>query len=122
MTAQNRKEAQKQARSVVNKWALGLATIAWIPGSQYVTTGGDVAMVIKVAAIYGIELDKAGAGVVFTTVAAPLIASKAANSALDFVPVVGWAAKSAVAAGVTKAVGEALIAYFEEESSLPEKG
>lgn len=59
-------------------------------------------------------------GAVFTTIAAPLIGSKLAHSVLDFVPVFGWAAKSAIAAGVTKAVGEALITYFDDCSDLPD--
>ena len=41
------------------------------------------------------------------------------SSILDFIPVVGWGVKSAVAAGVTKAVGEALISYFDDCSPLP---
>jgi uncharacterized protein (DUF697 family) len=49
---------------------------------------------------------------IFTTIAAPLIGSKIAHSVLDFVPVLGWAAKSVVAATVTKGVGKALIVTF----------
>ncbi|TAD97795.1 MAG: hypothetical protein EAZ96_24810 [Oscillatoriales cyanobacterium] len=83
MAASNKRQAREQARSAINKWALGFASVAWIPG-------------------------------------APLIGSKVAHSVLDFVPVFGWAAKSVVAAGVTKAVGEALISYFNDCSNLSE--
>jgi uncharacterized protein (DUF697 family) len=120
MTASNKRQAQEQARSAINKWALGFASVAWIPGSHYVMTGGDVTMVIQVGSIYGVDLDRTTAGAAFTTIAAPLIGSKVAHSVLDFVPILGWAAKSAVAAGVTKAVGEALIVYFHDCSDLPE--
>lgn len=120
MAASNKRQARDQARSAINKWALGFASVAWIPGSHYVMTGGDVAMVIQVASIFDVDMDKTEAGAVFTTVAAPLIGSKIAHSVLDFVPVFGWTVKSVVAAGVTKAVGETLIAYFNDCSNLPE--
>lgn len=120
MAARNKRQARQQARSAINKWALGFASVAWIPGSHYVMTAGDVTMVIQVGAIFDVDLDRTTAGAVFTTVAAPLVGSKIAHSVLDFVPVIGWAAKSAVAAGVTKAVGEALIHYFDGCSNLPE--
>lgn len=77
-------------------------------------------MVVQIGSVYGVDLDRAGAGAVFATIAAPLIGSKIAHTVLDFIPVIGWAAKSAVAAGVTKAVGEALIHYFTDCSPLPE--
>ncbi len=120
MAARNKRQAREQARLAINKWALGFAAIAWIPGSHYAMTGGDVTMVIQVGSIYGVDMDRTNAGAVFTTIAAPLIGSKIAHSVLDFVPVLGWAAKSAVAAGVTKVVGETMIRYFEDCSTLPE--
>lgn len=120
MAASNKRQAREQARSAINKWALGFASVAWIPGSHYVMTGGDVTMVIQVGSIFGVDIDKTTAATTFTTVAAPLIGSKIAHSILDFIPVFGWTAKSVVAAGVTKAVGEALIAYFNDCSDLPE--
>ncbi len=120
MAAKNKREAKEQARSAINKWAAGFAAVAWIPGSHYAMTGGDVTMVIQVGSIYNVDLTKTQAASVFTTIAAPLIGSKIAHSVLDFIPVFGWAAKSAVAAGVTKVVGEALITYFHDCSALPE--
>jgi len=120
MAAENKKVAQEVARTAINKWALGFAAVAWIPGSHYVMTAGDVAMVVQVGAIYGVDIDRTGAGALFTTVAAPLIGSKIAHSILDFIPIIGWAAKSVVAAAVTKGVGEALIKYFHDCSLLPD--
>lgn len=119
MAAYNKRQAKEEARSAINKWAIGFAAVAWIPGSHYVMTGGDLTMVIQVGSIYGVDLDRTEAAAIFTTIAAPLIGSKVAHSLLDFVPVVGWGIKSAVAAGVTKAVGEALISYFHDCSMLP---
>lgn len=120
MAAYNKRQAREQARSAINKWALAFASVAWIPGSHYLMTGGDVTMVMQVGSIFDVDMDKTQAGAVFATIAAPLIGSKIAHSFLDFVPVFGWAAKSVVAAGVTKGVGEALISYFNDCSNLSE--
>ena len=120
MVAPNKRIARDKAHSAINKWAIGFASVAWIPGSHYVMTGGDLTMVVQVGSIYGVDMDKTTAANVFTTIAAPLVGSKLAHSALDFVPILGWAAKSAIAASVTKVVGEALIAYFDDCSDLPD--
>ncbi len=40
MAAYNKRQAREQARSAINKWALGFASVAWIPGSHYLMTGG----------------------------------------------------------------------------------
>lgn len=118
MAASNKREAKEQAEKAVDSWAKGFAAVAWIPGSSYVMGAGDLTMIIQLGSIYNVDLDKTGAAAVFGTVAAPLIGSKIANSVLDFVPVVGWLAKSGVAYGVTKGVGKALISYFSDCSSL----
>jgi uncharacterized protein (DUF697 family) len=120
MAASNKREAKEKAKGVINAWSVGFASVAWIPGSHYVMGAGDLAMVVQVGSIYGVDLDRTAAGALFTTVAAPLIGSKIAHSILDFIPVIGWGAKSAVAFTVTKGVGAALIAYFSDCSTLPE--
>lgn len=119
MAAPSKREAREQARNAVNKWSIGFASVAWIPGSHYVSTAADIAMVVQIGEFYGVDLDSTSASALFATVAAPLVASKLAHTILDFIPVLGWVGKSAVAAAVTKAVGAALINYFEERSSLP---
>jgi uncharacterized protein (DUF697 family) len=120
MAAPNRRQAREQANKAINSWAIGFASVAWIPGSHYVMSAGDLTMVIQVGSIYGVDLDRTTAGAVFTTVAAPLIGSKIAHSILDFVPIVGWAAKSGVAYSVTKVVGKAMVEYFEGCTGLPD--
>jgi uncharacterized protein (DUF697 family) len=120
MAAENRRQAEQIARAAINKWAIGCASVAWIPGSHWVMTAGDVTMVVQVGSIYAVPMDKTQAGALFATVAAPLVGSKVAHTILDFIPIIGWAAKSAVAAVVTKVVGEALIKYFHDCSPLPE--
>lgn len=120
MPARNKREAESQARVVINRWAAGFAAVAWIPGSHYAMTAGDLAMVVQVGSIFGVDMDRTQAGALFATVAAPLVGSKVAHTVLDFIPVLGWAAKSVVAATVTKGVGEALISYFKDCSPLPD--
>jgi Uncharacterized protein/domain associated with GTPases len=118
MVAYSKSEARRQASSAINKWALGFAAIAWVPGSHYAMGAGDIAMIRQVGAIFDVSVSETAAEI-FTIVAAPLLGSKVAHSILDFIPVVGWGVKSAVAAGVTKAVGEGLIGYFNSCSRLP---
>ena len=120
MPEKNRQEAKKSAKKIINKWSIGFASVAWIPGSHYVMAAGDLALVMQVGSVFGVELDRTAAATVFTSVAAPLIGSFIANSVLDFIPILGWIAKSGVSYGVTKAVGGALIAYFNDCSPLPE--
>jgi uncharacterized protein (DUF697 family) len=120
MSAENKREARNKARAAVNKWAIGFASVAWIPGSHIALTAGDFAMVIQLGSIYGVDIDRAAAGTIFATVAAPFVGSKVAETLLDFIPILGWAAKIGVAASVTKALGEALIHYFHDCSPLPE--
>lgn len=119
MPASNKREAVEQARSITTKWAVGFASVAWIPGSHYLMSAGDLAMVMQMGSVFGVDLDRTNAAAVFGTIAAPVIGSKIAHSILDFIPIVGWGAKSVVALGVTKGVGEALIKYFLDCSPLP---
>ncbi len=119
MAARNKYEAKEKARSAVNSWSVGLAATAWIPGSGYVMTAGDIAMVIQVGKIYGVDLETSGAATVLTSIAAPLIGRTVAYGILDFIPIFGWGIKSVVSLGVSKTIGETIIAYFEDCSPLP---
>lgn len=120
MKPANRREAREQANAAINRWAASFAGIAWIPFSHYVMTAGDITMVVQVGSIYSVDFDRSTVATLFAALAAPLIGSKITNSVLDFVPVLGWLAKSAVAAVVTKVVGRSLIYYFHDCSPLPD--
>lgn len=120
MAASNKSEAREMARDIINAWSIGSFSVAWIPGSNYAIGSGDLSMTIKVGSLFGIELDRAQAAQVFTSVAAPLINSNTAHSILDFIPILGWAVKPVVAFGATERVGIALINYFNNRSNLPE--
>ena len=120
MAARNKRAAEEEANKAIVKWAAGFASVAWIPGSHYAMAPGDIAMVMQLGSIFDVPLDRETAGVVFSSVAAPIIGSKVAHSILDFVPVVGWAAKSVIAGSVTWGVGKAMISYFRSCSKLPD--
>jgi uncharacterized protein (DUF697 family) len=77
---------------------------------------GDVALCSKVAACFQVtDWSKES---VAAALGASVTGKVVAGEALSFVPVIGWAVKSAVASGVTKAVGEGIIAYFRKQSPL----
>jgi len=119
MTCSTKREAREKAKKIVNGWALGLAATAWIPGSHYVMAAGDYALVEQLGSVFDVSVNKTEAAQIFTLIAVPLVGSKVAHSILDFIPVLGWGVKSVVAAGATKAAGEALIKYFYNCSKLP---
>jgi uncharacterized protein (DUF697 family) len=120
MAAKNKREARIAARNAVNAWSIGLSTLAVIPGSGYVMTAGDVAMVVQIAKIYGVDIETAGAATLLTTFAAPLVGRTVAYGILDFIPFAGWIAKGVVSFGVSKVLGETIIAHFEDCSLLPD--
>jgi uncharacterized protein (DUF697 family) len=72
MAAANKRDAEVKARSVIHSWAIGFASVAWIPFSHYAMAAGDVALVMQVGSIYNVDVDRSAAGVIFTTVSAYL--------------------------------------------------
>jgi uncharacterized protein (DUF697 family) len=46
------------------------------------------------------------------------VTGKTAAEALSFIPGPGWIAKGVVATGITKALGQAVIKYMKDRSSL----
>jgi uncharacterized protein (DUF697 family) len=106
-------EATDNARSLVNKWTAGAAAVSWVPGSTLVLGFADYAMIRAVAEAYGVDTYDKEAVVGVITAAS---SGKLAVELLSFIPVFGWIAKAGIAAGITKAVGEAVINYFQERS------
>lgn len=115
--AATKRDAEKQARDIVNNWAVGAIGIAWIPGSSVALTAGEVAMIAKVAECFAVTEYRTEA--VLGAVGGA-VAGQTASEFLSFIPVVGWAVKSAIASGVVKTIGETVITYFRDCSSLPE--
>ncbi len=107
-------EAEAMARRRVNAWTAGAVAIGWVPGSMFALAAADVEICREVADCFGVKHWSAEA--VSTAVGASVVGKVVAGEALSFVPVLGWAIKSAVAGGITKAVGEAIIEYFRSRS------
>ena len=107
-------EAEKKARKRVNAWTAGAVAVGWVPGSMFALAAGDVEICREVAACFGVEHWTAES--VSAAIGASVTGKIVAGEALSFIPVVGWAIKSAVAGGITKAVGEAIIKYFRSQS------
>jgi uncharacterized protein (DUF697 family) len=116
MATRSLAQAERDARSTVNKWVAGAAVISFVPGSSLVLGAADVKMVNDVAK--ALEVVHFNVEEVITAIGATIAGRVASDGLLSFVPIVGWAIKSAVAAGVTKAAGEIVIEYFKSRSSL----
>lgn len=108
--------AEKEARSIVNKWALGAGAISFLPGATLLLGGADIKMIRDVAASF--EVRSYNVEEISAAIAATFAGRVAADGLLSFVPVVGWAVKAGVAASVTKGAGEIVIRYFRDRSAL----
>lgn len=107
-------EAEKEARSKVNTWVAGAAAIGWVPGSMYLLSGVDAKLVNDIAKAFGVECYSTQE--LAAAVGASVTGKIVAGELLSLLPGWGWAVKSGVAAGVTKAAGEAIISYFKKRS------
>lgn len=106
--------AEAEARSIVNRWSVGAAAVGWVPGSMLALAAADVKIVKDVAAAFGVQafhIDE-----VTAALGASVAGKVIAGELLSLIPVAGWAIKSGVAAGITKTMGETLIAYFRDRS------
>jgi uncharacterized protein (DUF697 family) len=72
-------------------------------------------MVKSVASTFGIDDHDAEA---VLAACAGSVVGKTASEALSIIPIFGWAIKAAVAAGTTKAIGEAVINHYRDISPL----
>jgi uncharacterized protein (DUF697 family) len=107
-------DAEMKARRRVNAWSAGAVAVGWVPGSMLALAAGDLELCREVAQCFGVEHWSAES--VSAAMGASLTGKIIAGEALSFIPVFGWAIKSAVAGGITKTVGEAIIAYFRSRS------
>lgn len=110
------REAENEARTIVNEWSTAAAAMGWVPGSQFILAGADLKMIHSVAKVF--EVEHYNATQITATIGASIGGKAVAHTLLDFIPVAGWIVKSVTAAGVTKTVGEFVIEYFKERTSL----
>lgn len=107
-------EAERKARNRVHAWTTGAAMIGWVPGSMFALAGADIELCREVAECFGVKHWSAES--VSAAIGASITGKIVAGEALSLIPGFGWAIKSVVAGGITKAVGEAIIAYFKSRS------
>jgi uncharacterized protein (DUF697 family) len=94
-----------------------LAAAIFVPGVDMpALTLNEVRLVLRIAVAYGEEVDTHRAVELLGVVGAGFGFRAVARELLDVVPVAGWAVKGAIAYGGTKAIGEAVVRYFESKS------
>ena len=107
-------EAEEHARNIVNAWAVGATAIGWVPGSMLALMGVDVKLVNDVAKAFGVETYSVEE--ISTAIGAGVTGKVIAGETLSLFPGLGWVAKSLVAGGVTKGIGEVIIKYMKARS------
>lgn len=112
-----RRAAEIQARTAVDQWSAAAVAISWLPGSTFGLAAADMSMIRNVAGCFGVGNFDTEAAV--ATIAASATGRYAAEL-LVFAGPLGLMIKAAIAAGITKAVGEKTISYFRNLSPLPE--
>jgi uncharacterized protein (DUF697 family) len=108
---------REKARRLIHKYAAFGTAWAVIPipvATSAGLTALETHMIYWVARIYGdtpshTDTMMIAAGLELASVGLKTVAVEAAN----FVPVIGWGVKGAIAGGVIEAIGEALIRHFE---------
>lgn len=114
-----KKEAEAKARNIVSNWMAGALLTGWVPGSAFFLTGADMVMARQVADAFGVEVfsEDALAAALGTALAGGVSGGVIAEG-VGFVPVVGWAVKSAMMTVKAKVIGDAVIDYFRDLSPL----
>lgn len=107
--------AKENALEVINSWSKSRTISALLPGTTYTVATHEIKLVQSIASIYKIELSREELGKLMSLIAVQMETSKIVGSVLDFIPIVGWFAKSSISMGATKGVGEFLISYFEDK-------
>jgi uncharacterized protein (DUF697 family) len=96
-----------------------IGAAVFVPGVDLpVLTLHQVRLVLRILAAHGLELDGQRAPELLATVGAGFGFRAIARELLDFIPVLGWAVKGAVAYAGTRAIGEAALRYSETRSAL----
>ena len=101
--------AQKsQCKKIIHTAAVASGAAGAIPipiADAIPITTAQITMVIALGKVFKIKLSETAAKTVLTSVAAPIVGRTIAGAALKFIPVAGWIASAALAAGITEAIG-----------------
>lgn len=115
-------QADAEARKIIANWVTGAALVGWLPGSTLWLTAADTAMIHQVATVYEVSaFDMEHLTSTLTGTIASAIAGGVITEAVGFVPVIGWAIKSAAMAAKAKLIGDTILQYFRERSPLKGK-
>lgn len=122
MKAKTKEQAEKEAKEIVENWATGAFLTGWIPGSAFFLAAADVAMIRRVADVFGIPVfDMDAVKAHMGGIVASAVGGGIAAEFLGAIPVVGWFAKS-VGMGIKAGlIGEAVIEYFRDISPLTDQ-
>lgn len=119
--SKTRKQAELEARDIVNRWATGALLTGWIPGSTLLLTGADLLMIRQVADVFEIPgFDENAALTTISGTVASGVAGSVIAEGVGWIPVVGWAVKSGMMSAKAKVIGDAVVNYFYQLSPLPE--
>lgn len=114
-----KQEAEAEARYIVSEWMATAVLTGWMPGSAVFLTGGDMIMARQVADAFGVGAFNSDA---LTATLGSAVAGGVAGGVIaegvGFVPILGWAVKSAMMTVKAKVIGDAVILYFRELSPL----
>jgi uncharacterized protein (DUF697 family) len=116
--AMNKFEAEREAKEIVNGYALVAVSTGWIPHACLVLTPMQINMCHDIASCLFVEdyVVETVLGTVLASISGHLLA----DTVLTYIPILGWGVKTIVAGSVTTLLGEALINHFKECSPLPE--
>ncbi len=98
----------------------GLVGVAFfVPGADLpVLTLNQIRLVLRIADAYGFEIDRERLPEVLGVVGSGFGFRALARRGVEFVPVVGWVLKGAVAYAGTRTLGEAAMRYFERRAPV----
>lgn len=111
---------REEAREIVKAYSAGSATYAFftspIPGTTVGVVAADAHMVYEIAKVYGYSLTLTEAvGTVGALLGAGTTIKTTLNEALTFIPFIGYVAKSIIAGGTSRLLGELAIDHFEDK-------
>ena len=113
-------EKRRKAEAWVNGYtATAMATVlgtSWLPGaSTAILCTLEATMCYQIGRIYKVNYSMGEAATAAGAVGvAAFVGKLAAMEAATFIPVIGWAAKPAIAAGIVKSMGHLVIKHFED--------